>query len=572
MSKILFPIVNAGTEGVEMTCADGFVRRIFPILAAYVADFPEQCLVSCCMENRCPRCVVSPNDRGSPIESPLRNVESTLKTLQQHQKGYNPPEFETHGLRPVYQPFWHNLPHCDIFSCFTLDLLHQLHKGIFKDHLVSWCTSLIGKTQLDARFKAMSNFPGLRHFKNGISNVTQWTGTEHKEMEKVFIGVMAGAVNQRTLTIIQALIDFIYYSQIQLQTSKTLAALESCLKIFHTHKDVLIEAEIRQHFNIPKLHAILHYLNAIRALGSTDGYNTESPERLHIDCAKEGYRASNRCDYLEQMAIWLQRREAMWKREAYLVWIEERLSTAQPVGEGEEVDDSDGDSDGERIATTTTVNNSTTLPSVALYTVAKTAPFRQITVERIISNFGAIDFLEALRTFLRKRMPACKISPHIFDRFDVYKQINIPLPYNRYLSNHARADRIRTTPAVAKLGRKVGTAARFNTALLVENWENHRKFGGLEGAFFLVSGYLPTNPTSQAFVLLRYGSFFSCPPILDPSHICWHTSNGLPPWFNPTTSLVCISLHGLLAHTAGMLPWSPSGILFVAVTSWANPV
>jgi hypothetical protein len=573
MSKILFPIVKAGKEGIETTCADGFVRRIFPILAAYVADFPEQCLVSCCMENRCPRCVVSPNDRGSPIESPLRNVESTLKTLQQHQNGYNPPEFDTHGLRAVYQPFWHNLPHCDIFSCFTPDLLHQLHKGIFKDHLVTWCTSLIGKTQLDARFKAMSNFPGLRHFKNGISSVTQWTGTEHKEMEKVFIGVMAGAVNQGVFTIIRALIDFIYYSQIQLQTSKILPAPESCLKIFHTHKDILIEAEIRQHFNIPKLHAILHYLNAIQCLGSTDGYNTESPERLHIDCAKEGYRASNRRDYLEQMAIWLQRREAMWKREAYLMWIEERISTAQPVGEageGEEVDDSDGDSDCER-TTTTTVNNST-LPSVALYTVAKTAPFHQITVERIISDFGATDFLEALCAFLRKHIPACKISPHAFDRFDIYKQINICLPHNRYLSNHPRADCIRATPAIEKLGRKVGTPARFDTALLVENWEDHRKFGGLEGAFFLVSGHLPTNPTSQVFVLLRYGSSSSCHPILDPSHIYWHTSNGSPPWFNPTTSLVCISLHGLLAHTAEMLRWSLPGILFVAVTSWANPV
>jgi hypothetical protein len=279
------------------------VRMIFLILAAYVADFPEQCLVACCMENRCPRCVVSPNDRGSPVESPLRNHDSTLKTLQQHQNGYNPPDFETHGLRAVYQPFWHNLPHCDIFSCFTPDLLHQLHKGIFKDHLVSWCTSLIGKTQLDTRFKAMTSFPGLRHFKKGISSVTQWTGTEHKEMEKVFIGVMAGAVDKKTFMIIWALIDFIYYSQIQLQTSKTLAALESCLKTFHEHKDILIKAEIRPHFNIPKLHAILHYLNAIRALGSTDGYNSESPERLHIDFAKEGYRASNRRDYIEQMAI-----------------------------------------------------------------------------------------------------------------------------------------------------------------------------------------------------------------------------------------------------------------------------
>ena len=58
--------------------------------------------------------------------------------------------------------------------------------------------------------------------------------------------------------------------------------------------------------NIPKFHAILHYLNTIQALGSTDRYITKSPEHLHIDCAKEGYHASNHHDYLEQMAVWLQ--------------------------------------------------------------------------------------------------------------------------------------------------------------------------------------------------------------------------------------------------------------------------
>ena len=110
-------------------------------------------------------------------------------------------------------------------------------------------------------------------------------------------------------------------------------------------------------------------------------------------------------------------------------------------------------------------------------------------------------------------------------------------------------DCICTTPATTKSGRKVAKTARFNTALLVENWEDHLKFGGLEGMYFLVSRHLLlTNPTFQAFMLLRYGSFFTCLTILDPSHICWHMLSGLLPWFNLITSPACISLQSTCSH------------------------
>ncbi|KAI0702213.1 hypothetical protein C8Q76DRAFT_771734 [Earliella scabrosa] len=45
---------------VLMTCVDDIIRRVFPILFEYVADHPEQCLITCCMDNRCPHCLNTP--------------------------------------------------------------------------------------------------------------------------------------------------------------------------------------------------------------------------------------------------------------------------------------------------------------------------------------------------------------------------------------------------------------------------------------------------------------------------------------------------------------------------------
>ncbi|KAG6804943.1 hypothetical protein H0H92_001566, partial [Tricholoma furcatifolium] len=121
-----------------------------------------------------------------------------MEIIKEQARGEKPKEFKSQSLRCI-NPFWRNLPHCDIFASITPDILHQLHKGVFKDHVVTWASAAVTnvegarKTEIDDRFQRMTPHPTLRHFKKGISLTTQWTGTEFKNMEKVFLGVLANA-------------------------------------------------------------------------------------------------------------------------------------------------------------------------------------------------------------------------------------------------------------------------------------------------------------------------------------------------------------------------------------------
>lgn len=79
---------------------------------------------------------------GDPVFSVMHDPESIVQHLKDVSAGLKPQEYEDWGLRPV-NPFWMDLPHCNIFECFTPDILHQLHKSVFKDHLVKWTASTI---------------------------------------------------------------------------------------------------------------------------------------------------------------------------------------------------------------------------------------------------------------------------------------------------------------------------------------------------------------------------------------------------------------------------------------------
>jgi hypothetical protein len=310
MLAILSPLASMTYgPGLPMRCADGYICEVFPILAVYIADHPEQCLVACCCKSYCLKYHVSPNKHGELTNALPHDQKRIYKVLEHKSADQTTKAYKDEGLQSIDSLFWRDLPYSDIFNSIMPDILHQLHKGIFKDHLVSWCIqadSANGATEINSRYCVMSNFFGLQLFKKGITHIQQWTGQEHKEIEKVFIGVLAGTVPADVVKAVQAAINFIYYAQLLLHTDATLAMMETALQELHTYKNMFICLGIHKHFNIPKIHSLSYYVSMIQLLEAANGYNTEASERPHIDYVKDAYQATNQKDYVKQMTTWLQ--------------------------------------------------------------------------------------------------------------------------------------------------------------------------------------------------------------------------------------------------------------------------
>ncbi|KAJ7925327.1 hypothetical protein B0H13DRAFT_2570967, partial [Mycena leptocephala] len=379
MHAMLQSLKAAGRDGVKMDCADGFVRKAYLIIAAYIAAYPEQCL---------------PNCRGHTTHSKWRCPAETLQLLANQSNGEYPSD----------------LPHCDMFRSMTPDLLHELHNGVFGDH--------IREGEVDRRFRAMAPHPSLRHFKKGISLTTQWTGAERKNMEKVFLGILAGATDPRVQLAVRGVLDFIYYAHFETHCDESLLHLEAAWLALHANKDVFVELGIREHFNISKLHKLKHYVDSIRSRGTADGFNTEGTERLYIDLAKLAYNASNKKAYTRQMTVWLHRQESVHKFGSYLQWavpgyLAPITSANSSDDKDEDVENAPGqdlpeDSDDEGELEEVAASMESSKPT---YIVAKKPGFPSLTAKAITTDFKAPDFLGNLTDFLHSKSIIPRLVP-----------------------------------------------------------------------------------------------------------------------------------------------------------------
>lgn len=384
MRDILHPIIVPGVSGVAMKSGDGVWRRCHPIFANFVGDYPEQSLVTCTYSGQCPKCHVTPDELGEYETFPPRLRQSALDT-------YLLSDEEVHvfhaacrhaGLKPVYHPFWESLPLADIFISITPDILHQLLQGMMK-HLIGWLVDIFGPTEIDARCRAMPPNHKTMLFAKGITTLSHVSGHEHKKVCSLLLGLIidlpipGGRDSTRLVRAVRALLDFLYLAQYQCHTSETINHLQDALSVFHDHKAIFVDVGVRENFNIPKLHSLSHYVSSIYLFGTTDNYNTEQTERLHIDFTKEAYRATNRKDIYSQMTVWLQRREKILLH-ATSINRRQREHRGQPR--------------------TPTIPEPPHVPTQTIKMALN--PVKSVTFDALARNYGAVDFQDALADFL----------------------------------------------------------------------------------------------------------------------------------------------------------------------------
>ncbi|KAI9435153.1 hypothetical protein H4582DRAFT_1817832 [Lactarius indigo] len=307
LELVFAPLKPYMTEPKVMKCPNGHFRRVIFGLGPYIADYPEQVWLAGTVSKWCPKCDALPADLDGSGSHQRSHTKTDLLI-----KMFDPTVlWDDFGLRHNIVPFTYSFPRADIHELLAPDLLHQLIKGVFKDHLVEWVVEYLHLAHrekvaleiiedVDHRISAVPPFPGLRRFKDG-RDYQQWTGDDSKALMKVFLAAIAGYIPSVMVRCIAAFMDACYIARRNAINSTSLEHLRDSVETFHQLRAVFIEVGVRTSLSLPRQHALKHFHRAIHLFGSPNGLCSSITESKHIRAVKEPWRRSNRYHALAQM-------------------------------------------------------------------------------------------------------------------------------------------------------------------------------------------------------------------------------------------------------------------------------
>jgi hypothetical protein len=200
LSCIIHSLEPHMTQWEVVRCSDRHYRRVVYGLGPYIADYEEQALLACIVRNWCARCLGHRLNLDEPEGRLLLRTRDHIDDLIE---SFDFDElWSDFGIVADIVPFTNDFPRADICQLLSPDMLHQLIKGVFKDHLVDWVGKYLVITygqkradeildDIDRRIASVASFAGLRRFPQG-RHFKQWTGDDSKALMKVYLAAIEG--------------------------------------------------------------------------------------------------------------------------------------------------------------------------------------------------------------------------------------------------------------------------------------------------------------------------------------------------------------------------------------------
>ncbi|KAI6032471.1 hypothetical protein EDC04DRAFT_2605126 [Pisolithus marmoratus] len=255
---------------------DQYYCCIIYSFAAYIADYEEQVLLLCIMHGWCLKCLTHWTNLDQDAlwhcheHTELIIKELDLQTLQD--------KYNIDRTIVVHDSHLQRM--------LSLDILHQLIKGGFKDHLVDWVE------------KYLIHVHGRSTVEKILDDIDRSCCPIHWV---VYIAAIEGYVPEEIILTFSSFLKFCYLVHRNVITEPTLIAIEDTLASFHSHHGIFHNAGVVTMFSLPQQHAMKHYPYLICQFSMPNGLCSSITESKHIKAVKWPYWHTNRFQPLRQI-------------------------------------------------------------------------------------------------------------------------------------------------------------------------------------------------------------------------------------------------------------------------------
>ncbi|KDQ06425.1 hypothetical protein BOTBODRAFT_60621 [Botryobasidium botryosum FD-172 SS1] len=166
-------------------------------------------------------------------------------------------------------PFTNGFLCVDITQLLAPNLLHQVIKGTFKDHLMDWIWQYLKIEHSKTRAKWI------------MDDIDRWQYS--KALMKVILPALVGHLPPEIIHCVRSFLDLCYLLRRDSHTEDMLNQINVTLKEFQQHCEFFRASSVHLNgFSLPHQHLLVHYRDLIEEFGSPNRLCTSIMENRHI--------------------------------------------------------------------------------------------------------------------------------------------------------------------------------------------------------------------------------------------------------------------------------------------------